>query len=92
MVAEASSFRQAVGYFVKNVDKYAAEVAGIDHVGLGSDFGGRGGPIGLETAEGFSLITYHLLKRGYKAEDIKKIMGGNVVRVFEEVRKFSSTL
>jgi membrane dipeptidase len=65
---------------------HAVKVAGIDHVGLGSDFiSGVGAPIGLETAAGYPLITYHLLKRGYKEEDIKKILGGNLLRVFYEV-------
>ena len=68
---------------------HAVKVAGIDHVGLGSDFIARiGAPIGLETAAGYPLITYHLLKRGYKAEDIMKILGGNLLRVFSEVQKF----
>ncbi len=69
---------------------HAVKVAGIDHVGLGSDFiSGVGAPIGLETAAGYPLITYHLLKRGYKAEDIMKILGGNLLRVFSEVQKIS---
>ena len=38
-----------------------------------------------ENVAGFPLITYHLLKRGYKEEDIKKILGGNFLRLFEEV-------
>ena len=70
---------------------HAVKVAGIDHVGLGSDFISRvGAPIGLETAAGYPLITYHLLKRGYEAEDIKKILGGNFLRVFHEVQRSRS--
>jgi membrane dipeptidase len=68
---------------------HAVKVAGADHVGLGSDFGGIHNPIGLETAAGYPLITYHLLKRGYKEEDIKNILGGNLLRVFEEVHRFA---
>jgi membrane dipeptidase len=68
---------------------HAVKVAGVDHVGLGSDFGGIHNPVGLETAAGYPLITYHLLKRGYKEEDIKKILGGNLLRVFEEVHKYA---
>ena len=84
--------------FIKGLDieslidhiDHAVNVAGIDHVGLGSDFISRiGAPIGLETAAGYPLITYHLLKRGYKAEDIKKILGGNLLRIFYEVQKTS---
>ena len=71
---------------------HAVKVAGIDHVGLGSDFiSGVGAPIGLESAAGLPLITYHLLKRGYKADDIKKILGENLLRIFSEVQKISSS-
>jgi membrane dipeptidase len=68
---------------------HAVKTAGADHVGLGSDFGGIHNPIGLESAAGFPLITYHLLKRGYKDKDIKKILGGNLLRVFEEVHRYA---
>lgn len=71
---------------------HAVKVAGVDHVGLGSDFGGIHNPVGLETAAGYPLITYQLLKRGYKEEDIKKILGGNVLRVFEEVHRYAENL
>ena len=70
---------------------HTAKVAGIDHVGFGSDFGGIWNPVGLETAEGLPLITYHLLKRGYEEEDIKKFLGGNLLRVFEEVERVART-
>ena len=72
---------------------HAVKVAGIDHVGLGSDFiSGSGNPIGLETAAGYPLITYQLLKRGYKGEEIKKILGGNLLRIFSQAQKISSEL
>jgi membrane dipeptidase len=64
---------------------YVVKLAGADYVGLGSDFDGAGSfPRGLEDVSGYPLITYHLLKRGYAEEDIKKILGGNFLRVFEE--------
>ncbi len=70
---------------------HAVKVADVDHVGLGSDFiAGLGSPIGLETAAGYPLITYHLLKRGYEAEEIKKILGGNLLRIFSQTQKESS--
>lgn len=70
---------------------HAVKVAGIDHVGLGSDFiSGIGSPMGLETAAGYPLITYHLLKRGYGGEEIKKILGGNLLHIFSEAQKISS--
>ncbi|MFC2156855.1 dipeptidase [Acidobacteriota bacterium] len=69
---------------------HAVKVAGIDHVGLGSDYiEGIGNPAGLETAAGYPLITYHLLKRGYKAEDIRKILGENLLRILSEVQNLS---
>jgi membrane dipeptidase len=67
--------------------EHAVKIAGIDHVGIGSDFNGAGlrSPKGLEDASGFPLITYHLLKRGYAEDDIKKIMGENYLRLLSEV-------
>lgn len=66
---------------------HAVKIAGPDHVGIGSDFNGAGtrSPVGLEDASGFPIITYHLLKRGYTTEQIKKIMGGNYIRLLERV-------
>jgi membrane dipeptidase len=73
------------GVLIDHID-HAVEIAGIDHVGLGSDFDGAGSfPIGLEDVTGYPLITYHLLKRGYSEREIKKILGGNLLRVFHEV-------
>ena len=70
---------------------YIAKVAGIDHVGLGSDFDGVSGatPAGIDSAADLPKITQALLDRGYKAEDIKKILGGNVLRVFSQVEAVS---
>jgi membrane dipeptidase len=66
-------------------------VAGIDHVGLGSDFDGVDSlPEGLDDCSKLPLITYELLKRGYSERDIKKILGENFLRVFaraEEVAR-----
>ncbi|NIM13065.1 MAG: membrane dipeptidase [Candidatus Aminicenantes bacterium] len=65
---------------------HVVKLAGVDYVGLGSDYDGAGSfPKGLEDVTGYPLITYRLLKRGYKEEDIKKILGGNFLRFFEEV-------
>lgn len=66
---------------------HVAQVAGIDHVGLGSDFDGF--PIlpeGLESAADLPKITAALAERGYSAEQLKKLLGGNLLRVFEEVQ------
>src|SRR5271165_2207073 len=70
---------------------HIAKVAGIDHVGLGSDFDGVSGatPAGMDSAADLPKITQALLDRGYSAEDIHKILGGNVMRVFREVERVS---
>ncbi|HSY90961.1 MAG TPA: dipeptidase [Candidatus Binatus sp.] len=70
---------------------HIAKVAGIDHVGLGSDFDGVSGatPAGIDSAADLPKITQALLDRGYSAEDIKKILGGNLMRVFREVEGVS---
>ena len=70
---------------------HIAKVAGIDHVGLGSDFDGVSGatPQGIDSAADLPKITQALLDRGYSAEDIKKILGGNLMRVFREVEGVS---
>ena len=73
---------------------HIAKVAGIDHVGLGSDFDGVSGatPAGMDSAADLPNITQALLDRGYSAEDIHKILGGNVLRVFKEVERVSREL
>src|SRR5271169_6395960 len=70
---------------------HIAKVVGIDHVGLGSDFDGVSGatPQGIDSAADLPKITQALLDRGYSAEDIKKILGGNLMRVFREVEGLS---
>jgi len=70
---------------------HIAKTAGIDHVGLGSDFDGVSGatPQGIDSAADLPTITQALLDRGYSAEDIKKILGGNLMRVFREVEGVS---
>jgi membrane dipeptidase len=65
---------------------HIVKVAGIDHVGIGSDFDGiTSAPQGLEDVSKMPNLTLALLKRGYKEEDIKKIMGENFLRVVREV-------
>ena len=66
---------------------HIAKVAGVDHVGLGSDFDGVAGatPAGIDSAADLPKITQALLDRGYSADDIKKILGGNILRVFRQV-------
>ena len=70
---------------------HIAKVAGVDHVGLGSDFDGVSGatPAGMNSAADLPRITQALLDRGYSPDDIRKILGGNVLRVFKEVERVS---
>jgi membrane dipeptidase len=70
---------------------HIAKVAGVDHVGLGSDFDGVSGatPQGMDSAADLPRITQSLLDRGYSADDIKKILGGNLLRVFRQVETVS---
>ena len=67
---------------------HIAKVAGIDHVGLGSDFDGVPSlPIGMEDIAQLPNITYELLRRGYTEKDIRKVLGENFLRVFAEVER-----
>jgi len=70
---------------------HIAKVAGVDHVGLGSDFDGVSGatPQGMDSAADLPKITQALLDRGYSAQDIHKILGGNLLRVFADVERVS---
>jgi membrane dipeptidase len=64
---------------------HVVKLVGVDYVGIGSDYDGTGSvPKGLDDVTGLPLITYHLLKRGYSETDIKKILGGNFLRVFDK--------
>ena len=65
---------------------HIVKIAGIEHVGIGSDFDGiRMVPRGLEDVSKMPNLTAILLKHGYSEDDIKKIMGGNFLRVVREV-------
>jgi len=71
----------------------AVELAGIDHVGLGSDYDGVFGlPEGLQDASTYPNLIAELLERGYSEEDIQKILGGNALRVWNEVEQVAQTL
>lgn len=74
---------------------HIAKVAGIDHVGLGSDFDGvplTGLPEGMEDISKLPAITYELMKRGYSDVDIKKVLGENLLRVMSEVEHVASQM
>jgi membrane dipeptidase len=68
---------------VDHID-HAVKVAGLDHVGLGSDFDGAIMPLGMEDASKLPKITGELLRRGYSEQNVTKILGGNLLRVMEQ--------
>jgi len=73
---------------VLNHIDHAVKIAGIDHVGLGGDMYPRApSPVGVRGAQDYPNITRGLKKRGYSDEDVKKIMGGNFLRVWKSVTK-----
>jgi membrane dipeptidase len=74
---------------IEHID-HAVKVAGIDHVGLGSDFDGAVMPLGMEDVSKLPKITNALLKKGYSDQDIQKILGGNILRVMEQVERIAS--
>ena len=75
---------------IEHID-HAVKVAGIDHVGLGSDFDGAVMPLGMEDVSKLPKITDALLKKGYSEPDIQKILGGNILRVMEQVERIASS-
>ena len=66
--------------------EHAIDVMGIDHVGLGTDFDGDGGIVGLANSSELPNFTRQLLKRQFSEEDIQKIWGGNFVRVMNDAQ------
>jgi membrane dipeptidase len=84
LVAEGKLPRVEWTEIVDHVD-HAVIVAGIDHVGLGSDFDGAEMPYGMEDASCLPRITEALLERGYAETDIQKILGGNALRLMQDV-------
>jgi len=72
--------------------EHAVKVAGIEHVGLGSDFDGANMPYGMEDATMLPKITDALLKKGYSESGVKKILGENTLRVMNDVERVSREL
>ena len=72
--------------------EHAVKVAGADHVGLGSDFDGATMPFGMDDVSKMPRITEALLNKGYSEVDVAKILGGNILRVMEQVEQTSRSL
>ena len=72
---------------------HVRKVAGIDHIGIGSDFDGMPpGPVGLEDVSKYPDLFVELLRRGYSDEDVKKIAGANVLRVMRQAEQTAARL
>jgi membrane dipeptidase len=85
LVEEAQDFRPDINVIVDHID-YIISLIGDDHVGIGSDFDGISiVPSGIDDVSKMPEITRVMLQRGYSAERIRKILGGNFMRVFREV-------
>jgi membrane dipeptidase len=76
---------------VDHID-HVVELVGPEHVGLGSDFDGASMPEGMEDCSKLPKITEALLRKGYKEDDIRKILGGNTLRVMEQSEKVSKEM
>ncbi len=77
---------------INNID-HVVKLVGPDYVGLGSDFDGVSNlPVGMEDVSKLPWITYKLLQRGYSEEDILKILGGNILRVFSQVERVAAEM
>jgi membrane dipeptidase len=83
--------RATVADFVDHID-HAVKVAGVDHVGIASDFDGGGGIVGWQDASETLNVTRELVRRGYSEADIAKIWGGNLLRVLDAVQKTAKSL
>ncbi len=87
------SFHEATLGEVANHIDHIRKIAGIDHVGIGSDFDGFHGAVdGLEDASKYPVLLAELMHRGYSKGDIRKVAGNNLLRVFREVENVSARL
>ena len=90
-VAEGKLPRVEWTKIIEHID-HAVKIAGIDHVGLGSDFDGANMPFGMEDATRLPQITEALVRKGYSENDVRKILGENTLRLMAEVERVSRQL
>ncbi len=89
---EPGAIRGTVATVVDHID-HIVKVAGIDHVGVGSDFDGIDSwPVGLEDVSDYPRITEELLRRGYSETDVHKVLGGNALRALREAEAVARKL
>jgi membrane dipeptidase len=80
---EADALRPPVSLLIDHMD-HIVKLIGVDHVGIGSDFDGiESSPKPLDDVAALPLLTKALRERGYKKKEIRKILGGNFIRVFK---------
>ncbi len=92
---QKKKFKNARGTIYDVVDhiEHIIKVAGIDHVGIGSDYDGvRSLPVGLEDVSTYPRITQVLLDRGYNEKQIHKILGGNAIRALRDAENVAKKL
>lgn len=95
--AFTQSYREQHPYHYATLDDvldhfdHVVKLVGVDHVGIGSDYDGVGDslPIGLKDVSSYPNLIAGLLKRGYTKNDIKKIVSGNLLRVWREVERYA---
>jgi membrane dipeptidase len=89
---EAALARPPLCALINHFD-HMIKIAGVDHVGIGSDFDGvECLPQGIDGVQDLPKITAELYKRGYSADDLHKVLGGNLLRVFSEVERVSQQI
>jgi membrane dipeptidase len=72
--------------------EHVTRIAGVDHVGIGSDYAGDGGPVGLEDVSRFPHLIAELVRRGWKDQDLRKLAGANLVRTFAQAEAVAARL
>ena len=89
---EAKFARGTYRDVVDHID-HIVKVAGIDHVGIGSDFDGISQwPVGLDDVASYPRLTEEMLRRGYSETDVHKVLGGNVLRAFRQAGEVAKKL
>jgi membrane dipeptidase len=76
---------------VDHID-YVVALIGVDHVGIASDFDGGGGVVGWKDASETANVTLELVRRGYTEDEIRKLWGGNLLRVWREVERVAASM
>ena len=84
--ADEADFEDYMAHFL-----HVLNLIGPDHVGVGADWDGGGGVVGMKDIAGFPKITERLLAEGYSERDLAKIWGGNVIRILGEVEAYAAT-